>query len=171
MFPQPLASKSIKIRPPHVDHDKHSISTLSDTDKIGFVTLSYDAQKTYLAELVLRFSTAVTLKMRELDAELSQLSALCKSRQVVATRAARELLQNKVHNFTDARVATEAEHNFSSEKLTQPDFLCRSNVQHALATLGRDNEQLERFKDWVSRAETCLSDVRPPSRPNSPIKK
>ena len=108
--------------------------------------------------------------MRELDAELSQLSALCKSRQVVTTRAARELLQIKVHNFTDARVATEAEHNFCSEKLTQHDFLCGSNVQHALTALGRDNKQLERLKAWVSRAETCLSHVRPPSRPNSPIK-
>jgi hypothetical protein len=137
---------------------------------MGFVTLSHDAQKTHLAELILRFSTAVALKMRELDAELSQLSALRKSRQVVTTRAARELLQNKIHNFTDARVATEAEHNFCSERLAQPDFLCRSNVQHALATLGRDNEQLERLKDWVSRAETYLSHVRPPSRPNSPIK-
>jgi len=109
-------------------------------------------------------------RVRELDAELLQLSALRKSRQVVTTRAAKELLQNKVHDFTDARVATETEHNFCSGKLTQPDFLCRSNVQHALATLGRDNEQLERFEDWVSRAETCLSHVRPPSRPNSPIK-
>jgi len=137
---------------------------------MGFVTLSHIAQKTYLAELILRFATAVTLKMRELDAELSQLSALRKSRQVVTTRAARKLLQNKVNNFTDARGATEAEHNFCSGKLTQPDFLCRSNVQHALATLGRDDEQLERFNDWVSRAETCLSHVQPPSRPNSPIK-
>ena len=137
---------------------------------MGFVTLSHDAQKTYLAELILRFAIAVTMKMRELDAELSQLSALRKSRQVVATRAAKELLQNKIHNFTGARVASEEEHNFCSEKLTQPDFLCRSDVQHALATLGRDNEQLERFKDWVSRAETCISHVRPLSRPNSPIK-
>lgn len=158
------------MRPLHVDHDNDFISTLSDTDNMGFVTLSHDAQKTYLAELILRFAIAVTLKMRELDAELSQLSALRKSRQVVATRAAKELLQDKVDNFTDARVATEAEHNFCSGKLTQPDFLCRSNVQHSLATLGRDNEQLERFKDWVSRAETCLSRVRPPSRPSSPIK-
>jgi len=114
------------------------------------------------------FATAVTLKMRELDAEHSQLSALRKSRQVAATRAARELLQNKVHDFTDARVATEAEHNLCSGKLTQPDFLCRSN---ALATPGQDNEQLKQFKDWVSRADTCLGHVRPPSRPNSPIKK
>lgn len=109
--------------------------------------------------------------MRELDAELSQLSALRKSRQVVATRAAKELLQNKVHNFTDARVATEAEHNFCSGKLTQPDFLCRTSVQHALAALSRDNEQLERFNDWVSRAEACLSHARPPNRLNSSIKK
>jgi len=106
--------------------------------------------------------------MRELDAELSQLSALRKSRQVVTTRAAKELLQNKVHNFTDARVATEAEHNICSGKLTQPDFLCRSNFQHVLETLGRD---VERFKDWVPRAETSLSDVRLPGRPNLPIKK
>ncbi len=159
------------MRPSHVDHDNHFISTLSDTDNLGFVTLSHDAQKTFLAELILRFVIAVTLKMRELDAELSQLSALCKTRQVVATRAARELLQCQVHNFSDARVATEAEHNFCSGKLTQPGFFCRSNVQHALATLGRDSEQLGRFKDWVSRAETCISHVRPASRPNSPIEK
>lgn len=159
------------MRPPHVDHDNHFISTLSDTDNMGFVTLSHNAQKTYSAELIPRFATAVALKMRELDDELSQLSALRKSRQVVSTRAARELLQNKVHSFTDARVATEAEHNFCSGKLTQPDFLCRWNVQHALATPGRDHEQLGRFKDWVSKAETTLSHVRPPSRPNSPIKK
>ena len=108
--------------------------------------------------------------MRELDAELSQLSALSKSRQVLATRAAKELLQNKIHIFTGARVATEEEDNFCSEKLSQRDFLSRSNVQHALVTLGRDNERLERFNDWVSRAETCLSHVRPLSRPNSPIK-
>jgi hypothetical protein len=159
------------MQPPHIDHGNHFTSTLSDTDNMGFVTLSHDAQKTYLAELILRFAIAVTLKMRELDAELSQLSALRKSRQVVTTRAAKELLQDKVHNFTDARVATEAEHNFCSEKLSRPDFLGRSNVQHASAALGRDNEQLERFKDWVSRAETCITHVRPPSRPNSPIKK
>lgn len=109
--------------------------------------------------------------MRELDAELSQLSALRKSRQVVATRAAKELLQNELHSFTNARVATEADYNFCSGKLTQPDFLCRTNVQHALAALGRDNEQLERFKDWISRAEACLSHVRPPNRLNSSIKK
>lgn len=137
---------------------------------MGFVTLSHDSPKTYLAELILRFAIAVTMKMRELDAELSQLSALRKSRQVVATRAAKEFLQNKLHNFTDARVVTEEEHNTCSEKLAQPDFLRCSNVQHAFATPGRDNEQLERFKDWVSRAEMCLSHVRPPSRPNSPIK-
>ena len=134
---------------------------------MGFVTFTHDARNKYL--LILRFAIAVTLKMRKLEVELSQLSALRRSRQVVATRAAKELLQNKVHNFTDAQVTTEAEHNFCSKKLAQPEFLCRSNVQHALATLGRDNEQLERFKDWVSRAETCLSHVRPPSRPNSPI--
>jgi hypothetical protein len=171
LFPQPLASKSTKMRPPHVDHDNHFISTLSDTDNMGFVTLSHDAPKIYSADLILRFAIAVTLKMRELDAELLQLSALRKSRQVVATRAAKELLQNKVENFTDAQEATETEHKFCSRKLLRPDFSCRSNVQHALATLGRDNEQLERFKDWVSRAETCLSHVRPPSRPNSPITK
>ena len=137
---------------------------------MGFVTLSYDTQKTYSAELIPRFATAVTLKMRELEAELSQLSALRKSRQVVATRAARELLQDKIHDFADARVETEAEHNFSSGKLTRPDYLSRSNVQQALATPGQDHEQLEQFRDWVSRAEACLSHVRPPSRPNSPIK-
>jgi hypothetical protein len=135
---------------------------------MGFVTLSHSAQNTYLAELILRFAIAVALKMRELNAELSQLSALRKSRQVGATRAAKELLQDKIDNFADTRAATEAERNFCSEKLTRPDFFCRSNVQHASATLGRGNEQLERFKDWVSRAETCLSHVRPPSRPNSP---
>lgn len=138
---------------------------------MGFVTLSHIAQKTYLAELILRFAIAVALKKRELDAELSKLSALRQSRQVVATRAAKELLQDKLHNFAGTRAAAEAERNFCSEKLSRLDFLCRSNVQHASATLGQENEQLERFKDWVSRAETCLTHVRPPSRPNSPIKK
>jgi hypothetical protein len=137
---------------------------------MGFVTLSNGAQKAYLDDLILRFAIAVALKMRELDAELSQLSALRKSRQVGATRAAKELLQDKVNNFADTRMATEAERNFCSEKLARPNFFCRSNVQHASASLGRENEQLERLKDWVSRAETCLSHVRPPSRPNSPMK-
>jgi hypothetical protein len=109
--------------------------------------------------------------MRELDAELSQLLVLRKSRQVVSTRAAKELLQRKVQSFTDTRVTTEAEHNFCSGKLAQPGFLCSSNVQNALTTLGQDNEQLEIFKDWVSRAETCLSQVQPQSRPCSPIER
>ncbi len=117
------------------------------------------------------FTIAVTLKMRELDAELSQLSALCKSRQVVSTRAAKELLQRKVHGFTDTRVTTKAEHDFCSGKLAQAGFLCRSNVQNALATLGQDNEQLEKSNDWVSRTETYLSQVQPQSRPRSPIER
>ena len=139
---------------------------------MGFVTLSHDAQKTYLNNLILSFFIAVTLKMRELDAELLQLSALRKSRQVVATRAAKEFLQSKLHEFTDARVGVEAEHNMCSEKLTLSNLLCLSNVQHALATLGWENRRLEQFRDWVSRAETCLSHVQQlESRPISPIEK
>ncbi len=138
---------------------------------MGFVALSHDAQKTYLPKLILRITIAVTLKMRELDAELSQLSALCKSRQVVSTRAAKELLQRKVHGFTDTRVTTKAEHDFCSGKLAQAGFLCRSNVQNALVTLGQDNEQLEKSNDWVSRTETYLSQVQPQSRPRSPIER
>jgi hypothetical protein len=113
----------------------------------------------------------MTLKKRELDAELSQLSALRKSRQVVATRAAKELLQSKVDKSTDAQVAVEAEHNFCSGKLTLSDSLYFPNVQHTLATFGRDNEQLGQFNDWFSRAETCLSLVQPESSPDPPIER
>jgi hypothetical protein len=159
------------MRPPHSDYDNYDISMLSGTDKMGFVTPSHDTQKTYLAKLIFSILTAMTLKMRGLDAELSQLSALRKSRQVVAARAAKELLQSEVHKFTDARVAVEAGHNFFTEKLTQSDLLCLSNTQHTLASLGRDNEQLEQFKDWVSRAETCSSLAQPESGPDPPVER
>jgi hypothetical protein len=86
----------------------------------------------------------------------------------VATRAAKELLQGKVDSFTDAQVAVEAEHNICSGL---SDSFCVSSVQHALATLGWDNERLEHFKDWVSRAEMYLSHVQPESSPNSPIER
>jgi hypothetical protein len=67
LFSQSSAIKSIKIRPPHGDHDKYNISALSGTEKMGFVTLSHDLQKTYLAKLILSFLIAMTLKKRELD--------------------------------------------------------------------------------------------------------
>jgi hypothetical protein len=138
---------------------------------MGFVTLLHDTQKTYLADLLFSFLIAMTLKMRELDAELSQLSALRKSRQVVPTRAAKELLQSELHKFNDTRAAVEAEHNACSGKLMESDLLCLSNVQHALATLGREYWQLEQSKDWVSRAETCLSQFQHESGPNSFIER
>lgn len=158
------------MRPPH-NYDNYDISTLSGTDKMGFVTPLRDARKTYLSKLIFSILTAMTLKMRELDAELSQLSALRRSRQVVAARAAKELLQSEVHKFSDGRVAMEAEHNFFSGNLTQSDLLCLSNIHHTLATLGRDNEQLEQFKDWVSRAETYSSHAQPESSPDPPTER
>ena len=138
---------------------------------MGYVRPSHDAQKTYLVNLTFSFLIAMTLKMRELDAELSQLSALRKSRQVMPTRAAKEFLQIELHKFIDTRAAVEAELNACSGKLTQSDLLCLSNVQHALATLGREYWRLEQSKDWVSRAETCLSQVQHESSPSSPNKR
>jgi hypothetical protein len=135
-----------------------------------FVTLLHDT-KSYLADLVLSFLVAMALKKRELDIELSQLSALRKSRQVAATRAAKELLQSKVEDFSDTQVAVEGEHSTCSGMLTLADSSYVSNVQHTLATLGRENEQLEQVKDWVSRAEMCLSHVRPESSLNLPIER
>lgn len=138
---------------------------------MGFVTLSHDAQNTYLADLIFSFLIAMTLKMRELDAELSQLSALRKSRQVVPTRAAKELLQSEVHKFTDTRAAVEAELNACSGKLMETDLLCLSNVQHALVTLGREYWRIEQSRDWVSRAETCLSQFQHENGRNSFIER
>jgi len=102
----------------------------------------------------------MTLKIRELDTELSQLSVMRKSSQVAATRAAKGLLRKTVHELTDARVAAEAERGACSRKLTQFDPAFLPPGQHALATLGGDNGRLEPFKDWVSRAEQCLNHVQ-----------
>jgi hypothetical protein len=44
LFPQPSAIKSIKMRPPHGDHDESVVSTLPGAEKMGFVTLSHDVE-------------------------------------------------------------------------------------------------------------------------------
>jgi hypothetical protein len=110
-------------------------------------------------------------KIRDLDVELSQLSAMRKSSQVAATRAARGLLRKTIHEVTDIRVAVEAKKSTCSQSLTQSDSASLPPVQHALATLGRSNGQLEPFKDWVSRAEQCLNDVQAEGSPITPVER
>jgi len=113
----------------------------------------------------------MTSRIHELDTELSQLSAMRKSSQVAATRAAKGLLRKTVQEITDARVAVEAERSTCSRKLMQSNSAFLSPVQHALATLGQDNEQLEPFKDWVSRAEQCLNHVQAEGSPITPVER
>jgi hypothetical protein len=112
----------------------------------------------------------MTLKLRELDAELSQLSILRKSQQVASTRAAKDLLRNKVHRLTDARDAVEAEHSGCARDLTQFDSLCFPFVRYTVTTLGHQNEQLEQLKYWISGAESYLDHLQAESSPISSIK-
>lgn len=166
-----LQSEAIRTRPLRGDHDNHTILKLLGTDKKRFVVLSYDIQKTYSIKLIpscLALDIAMTLKMRELNNELSQLSELLKSRRVVATRATIDLLQSKI---TDARVMVEAERNAHSQGLMHFDSPCLSVVQHALVTFGRDNEQMEQLKDWLSRAEKCLNHLQAEDSPFSPVER
>jgi len=110
-------------------------------------------------------------KIRDLDTELSQLSAMRKSSQVAATRAARGLLRKTIHEVTDVRVTVEAKKGTCSRSLTQSDSAFLPPVQHALATLGRNNRQLEPFKDWVSRVEQCLNDIQAEGSPIIPVER
>lgn len=112
----------------------------------------------------------MTLKLRELDAELSRLSILRKSHQVATTRAAKDLLRNKVHRLTDARDAVEAEHNDCARDLTQFDPLCFPFVRYTLTTLGCHDEQLKQVKDWISGAEGYLDHIQAESSPIPLIK-
>ncbi|KAI9508924.1 hypothetical protein F5148DRAFT_1191466 [Russula earlei] len=123
-----------KMRLSHGDHNDHVVSGDDGTSRLTLYT-------------------AMTLRIRELDAELSQLSVMRRSGQVAATRAAKELLRKTVHRFTDARAAAEEEQNTYSQKLVQSDTTSPTFIQPALTALGRDNGQFEPMKDWVSRAE------------------
>jgi hypothetical protein len=112
----------------------------------------------------------MTLKMRELDAKLSQLSTLRKSHQVATTRAAKDLLRNKVHRLTDVRDTMEAEHNDCARDLMQFDSLCFPFIHYTLTTLSQNNEQLKQVKDWVSGAECYLDHIQAKSSFISSIK-
>ena len=112
----------------------------------------------------------MTLKLRELDAELLQLSMLRKSHQVATTRTAKDLLRNKVHRLTDARDAVEAEHNGCARDLTQFDSLRFPFVRYTLTTLGHHDEQLKQVKDWISGAESYLDHIQAESSPIPSIK-
>jgi hypothetical protein len=159
-FWQSSLFKSITVQPPRGDYDKLVVPKSPDAEKMRFVTLSHNAQKTCSTKPVhsyVMLGTAITLKMHELDAKLSQLSILRKSRQVAATRAAKDLLQDKVHEFTDVRVTMEAEHNACFQELEPLDPFCLPIVQHNLATLDQDHKLLGQLGDWASRAERCFN--------------
>jgi hypothetical protein len=113
-------------------------------------------------------NVAVTLNMRMVDAEISQFSALRKSRQFgrVFPRAAINHLEMKSQKFKDAQVALKAEHRRCSQRLPQSDFLGLPVVRPTSTALPWDNDQLDQLKDWVSKAEGCLSHVR--GTPTSP---
>jgi hypothetical protein len=112
----------------------------------------------------------MTLKMRELDVEILQLSVLRKSHQVATTRAAKDLLRNKVHKLTDTRVTVEAEHNDCSRDFMQSDSLWFPFVRHALMTLGQNNEQLKQLKDWITETEGYLGHISAGASPTLSIK-
>ena len=103
--------------------------------------------------------------MRELDAELSQLSVLRKSQQVSMTRAARDLLWNKSHELKDARHAVGADHNDCSRDLMESDFLYFPSVRHTSTAFSRSNEQLKQLEDWVSGAERYLDHIQAEAGP------
>lgn len=109
--------------------------------------------------------------MRELDAELSQLSVLRKSQQVSTTRAARGLLRNKSHERKDARDAVEADHNDCSRDLMESNFLYFPSVRHTSTALGRSNEQLKQLEDWISGAGRYLDHVQAGAGPTLSVER
>jgi len=109
--------------------------------------------------------TATALQMRELDAELSQLSVLRRSQQFTATRAAKDLLQNKLEKFTDARDAVEADHNNYSRDLMESDSLCLPSVRHTSMAFSRGHEQLKSLDNWISGAQRYVDRIQAEASP------
>jgi hypothetical protein len=115
-------------------------------------------------------NVAVTLNMRMVDAEISQFSALRKSRQLgrVFPRAAINHLEMKSQELKDAQMALKAEHRICFQRLPQSDFLGLPVVRPTSTTHPWDNDQLDQLKDWISEAEGCLSHVRVEGTTTSP---
>ncbi|KAI0307182.1 hypothetical protein B0F90DRAFT_1685989 [Multifurca ochricompacta] len=122
-----------------------------------------------MSQLIL--STALILKRRGLDAESTQWSALRKSRQLVMTRAARNLFHDKFQEFTDTWSPVGAELRACYQQLARSGSIGLPIVQLTLATPTQDHGQFEQLKGWVSRAEGCLSLVQVKRDSISPMNK
>ena len=95
------------------------------------------------------------LKIRKLDAELAQWSALRKSPRLVMPRVDKDLLQIKYQEFRDTQLAVKAAAEKRTAQLGLPNILFSS------VTRAQDTEQLHQLEAWVSRAEGCLGDLPP----------
>jgi hypothetical protein len=95
------------------------------------------------------------LKIRKLDTELAQWSALRKSPRLVMPRVDKELLQTKYQEFVDTQHAVKA----AVEKRTAQHGL--PNTLFASVTRAQDNERLHQLEAWASKAEECLGDLPP----------
>jgi hypothetical protein len=107
-------------------------------------------------------NAAVTLKMRMVNAEISQFSVLRRFRQQGKMRGLINLIEMKSQKYKDAQLAVKAEQRICSQRLPQPDSL-GFPVGHLTSTTHthpQDNAQLDQLKAWVSMAEGCLSHVQ-----------
>jgi hypothetical protein len=103
--------------------------------------------------------------MRELDSELSQLSVLRRSQQFAATRAAKELLRNKLEKITDAQGAVEADHNDYSRDLMEFDSSCFPSVRHTSIAFSRGYEQLKPLDNWISQVKRYVDHIQAEASP------
>lgn len=115
-----------------------------------------------LSQLVL--CIAAMLKIRKLDAELAQWSALRKSPRLVMPRVDKELLQTKYQEFMDTQYAVKA----AAEKRTAQFDL--PNTLFASVTRAQDTNRLHQLEAWVSRADGFVGDLPlPPEAPEEDL--
>jgi hypothetical protein len=133
-----------------------TLESLSTDSEMRQVTIPRDVQafnQRPFSRLVL--CIAAMLKIRKLDAELAQWSALRKSPRLVMPRVDKELLQAKYQEFVDTQHAVKA----ATEKRTAQ--LGLPNTLFASVTRAQDTERLHQLEAWVSRADGCLGDLPP----------
>lgn len=142
-----------------------TLESLSADSEMRQVTIPRDIlafNQRSLSQLVL--CIAAMLKIRKLDAELAQWSALRKSPRLVMPRVDKELLQTKYQEFMDTQYAVKA----AAEKRTAQFGL--PNTLFASVTRAQDTNRLHQLEAWVSRADGFVGDLPlPPEAPEEDL--
>ncbi|KAF8272444.1 hypothetical protein EI94DRAFT_295557 [Lactarius quietus] len=156
-------SSPLSRRSPLLNSTNKSQSRRRSEGNSGQVTLESLSTDSEMSQLVL--CIAAMLKIRKLDTELAQWSALRKSPRLVMPRVDKDLLQTKYQEFKDTQLAVKAAAENRTAKLGLPNILFSS------MTRAQDTERLRQLEAWVSRAEGCLGDLPPEGDSTLRVKK